>query len=242
MFPISDNIPSRNPPLMMWGLMAINVLVFLLETSLSEAQLKALFYWFGLVPARFSHPQWALQIGLPIDTWWPFLTSMFLHGGWLHLIGNMWVLWIFGDNVEDRMGSLRFLAFYLLCGVLAAAVQFFSNPHSTLPTVGASGAIAGVLGAYLVMYPMARVVVMIPVLIFPFFFDVPAVLFLGFWFLLNFTSGLSALSVSADAGGIAWWAHAGGFVGGMLLYRFFQRPDWRPCYEDEYGVDGSWQR
>src|SRR6266446_7432353 len=138
MFPIRDTVPRRNPPIATWCLILLNAVVFLLELSLPPETLERLFYLFGIVPARFSHPDWALWMGFPIDNFWPFLTSMFLHGGWLHVIGNMWTLWIFGDNVEDRMGPVRFVFFYVLCGVAAGAVHWMVNPDSVIPSVGAS--------------------------------------------------------------------------------------------------------
>ena len=149
MIPVRDTIPHRHTPVVTWALIAVNIIVFFYELSLEPEDLERLFYLFGVVPARYTHPEWALQIGLPVDDYWPFLTCMFLHGGWGHVIGNMWTLWIFGDNVEDRMGPGRFLIFYLLMGVLAGVTHWFTNAQSAVPTVGASGAIAGVLGAYL---------------------------------------------------------------------------------------------
>ena len=146
MLPIQDTIPRRNPPVATYVLLLINSLVFLFELTLPPAMLERLFYLFGMVPARYTHPAWALLVGFPVDDYWPFLTSMFLHGGWLHIISNMWTLWIFGDNVEDRMGPVRFVIFYMLCGVAAGVVHWFANPDSTIPAVGASGAIAGVIG------------------------------------------------------------------------------------------------
>src|SRR5262249_10212506 len=153
--------------------------------TLSKESLENFFYLFGLVPMRYTHPDWAQSVGLSTYNYWPFLTHMFLHGGWLHILGNMWVLWIFGDNVEDRMGSARFLIFYLLCGFIAGATQTAVTSESTVPSVGASGAIAGVMGAYLFMFPTSRVVVLVPILFFPLFFELPAVLFLGLWFFLQ---------------------------------------------------------
>ncbi|RME69505.1 MAG: rhomboid family intramembrane serine protease, partial [Nitrospirae bacterium] len=146
MFPIKDTIPSRQFPFVTWAIILANSLVFLIELSLPEWQLERLFYHFGMVPARYSHPEWAMFFGLPLDSYWPFLTSQFLHGGWMHFIGNMWSLYLFGDNVEDRMGHLRFLVFYLLSGVCAGIVHFVFNINSTVPAIGASGAIAGVMG------------------------------------------------------------------------------------------------
>ncbi|HZC37014.1 MAG TPA: rhomboid family intramembrane serine protease, partial [Chthoniobacterales bacterium] len=216
-----------------------NAIVFFFELAMPREALETFFYLFGIVPARFTHPEWAAFVGLPINDYWPLLTHQFLHGGWLHIIGNMWTLWIFGDNVEDRMGPWRFAIFYLVCGIVAGATHIVTQPASTVPTVGASGAIAGVLGAYLILFPTARLVVMFPVFFVPFFFELPAVLYLGMWFFLQLFNGTFAL-VSADrVGGIAWWAHVGGFTAGLLLCPLFTRggrPS-RPIQADEYGVD-----
>ena len=167
---------------------------------------------------------------------------MFLHGGWMHIIGNMWTLWIFGDNVEDRMGPLRFVCFYLLCGLAAGLVHWFTNPDSTLPTVGASGAIAGVLGAYFFLFPYARVIVLIPVLFLPFFFELPALVYLGFWALSQVLSGTLSLVGPREVGGVAWWAHVGGFMAGIVLHFFFvQRGDaYRQPLRDEYAMESAW--
>ena len=143
MIPIRDTIPSKNTPFGTWALILANSVVFIFELMMPEPVLQEFFYYFGIVPARYTHPEWAVWVGLPLDDYWPFLTSMFLHGGWLHIIGNMWTLCIFGDNVEDRMGTMRYLIFYFICGLAAGLVHFFTNLNSTLPTVGASGAIAG---------------------------------------------------------------------------------------------------
>src|ERR1700738_742884 len=242
MLPIRDTIPSRHPPIVTWVLILINGVVFLFELTMPEPALEQFFYLFGIVPARYTHPGWALWVGLPIDDYWPFLTSMFLHGGWMHIIGNMWTLWIFGDNVEDRMGPIRFLFFYLLCGLAAGSVHWFTNPHSTIPTVGASGAIAGVMGAYLVLFPPSRIIVLLPILFFPFFFELPAVTYLGFWALTQVFSGTLSLASPADVGGVAWWAHVGGFGVGILLQFFFvKRADaYRRPSRDEYGIENAW--
>ncbi len=244
MIPIRDTIPAKTIPIGTWILIAVNTLVFILELALPEPAREVLFYYFGIVPARYSHPEWAAMVGLPLDDYWPFVTSMFLHGGWLHLIGNMWTLWIFGDNVEDRMGTGRFLVFYFLCGLAAGLVHFFTNTDSTLPTVGASGAIAGVLGAYFFLFPTARIIVMFPLFFLPLFFELPAVTYLGFWMLSQIFSGaVTALALPQDVGGVAFWAHVGGFVAGALLvWVFIKRRDGeRALAPDEYGVEGSWQ-
>jgi membrane associated rhomboid family serine protease len=245
MIPIRDTIPSRNAPVMTWTLIAVNTAIFLFEVSLPPQQLEGLFYLFGLVPARYSHPDWALAIGLPVDSCLPFLTSMFLHGGWLHLIGNMWTLWIFGDNVEDLMGPMRFLSFYLLTGFIAGLTHWLTNIDSTLPTVGASGAIAGVLGAYFVLFPHSRIIVMFPILFFPFFFELPAGLYLLFWSFTQIFGGTAAGLSAQEVGGVAWWAHVGGFVSGMVLYRLFipvPRRARRRFQPDEAGIERAWVR
>jgi membrane associated rhomboid family serine protease len=217
-------------------------LVFLFELSMPEHALVHFFYQYGLVPSRYTHPDWALWAGLPVDDYFPFVTSIFLHGGWLHIIGNMWALWIFGDNVEDRMGPIRFVIFYLLCGLAAGLVQWFTNPHSTIPTVGASGAIAGVMGAYLFMFPRARLIVLLPIFFFPFFFELPAVTYLGFWALTQVFSGTLSLASPANVGGVAWWGHVGGFVAGILLHFLFVKREgaYRRPSRDEYGIENAW--
>lgn len=242
MIPIQDTVPRRNPPLAVWILILANCLVFLFELAMPEYRLIQFFYRFGLVPARYTHPQWALWVGLPVDDYFPFLTSMFLHGGWLHIIANMWALWIFGDNVEDRMGPVRFTIFYILCGLAAGLVHWFTNPNSTVPTVGASGAIAGVMGAYLLLFPRARIVVLLPIFIIPWFFELPAVLYLGFWALTQFFSGTLALASPSNVGGVAWWAHVGGFVTGMLLHFVFVKShtSYRRPARDQYGLEAAW--
>ena len=222
MFPLRDTIPSRRAPVVTWGLIALNCLVFAYQLTVPEGSLPRFFHLWGVVPARFSSPGWAAEAGYPQSLALPFFTSMFLHGGFFHLLTNMWTLWIFGDNVEDRMGRLRYLAFYLLTGLAAGLVHWITNLDSTVPTIGASGAIAGVLGAYLVLFPRARVVTLVPLFFWPLFFEIPAVVYLGFWFVSQLLSGASALaSGAAGAGGIAWWAHIGGFLAGFALHRLF---------------------
>jgi membrane associated rhomboid family serine protease len=242
MIPIQDTVRSRNPPLAVYCLIGLNVLAFAFELSLPHGDLDRLFYLFGIVPARYTHPDWAEWVGFPVDDYWPFLTSMFLHGGWTHLIGNMWTLWIFGDNVEDRMGPLRFTLFYLACGLVAGVVHWFTNPHSAIPTVGASGAIAGVLGAYFLLFPQARVVVLVPIFFYPLFFEVPAVTYLLFWVLSQIYIGTLALAGPENVGGVAWWAHVGGFTAGLVLHRLLVRPRRlsRRLQPDEYGIDSAW--
>lgn len=224
------------------ALILINALVFFLELSLPHETLRQVVYLFGIVPARFTHPDWAASVGFPAGSYWSLITHQFLHGGWLHIIGNMWALWIFGDNVEDAMGHVRYGVFYVSCGVLAGLTQIFAQPNSTVPALGASGAIAGVLGAYLVLYPTARVVVLLPILFFPFFFELPAVFYLVFWFVLQLFNGTLSLAIPDQVGGVAFWAHVGGFVAGMLFCLAFIRRHRRRRQPDEYGLEWAWRR
>jgi membrane associated rhomboid family serine protease len=221
-FPIRDSAICRRFPLMVWLIIAANVLLFLQELRLPAPHLDALLDLFGVVPARYTHPRWAQAQGYPRD-WLPLLSHMFLHGGWAHLVGNMWMLKIFGDSIEDRMGPLRFLAFYLLCGGFALLAHLAVERDSLLPVVGASGAIAGVMGGYYVLFPRARVTVLVPVIIVPLLFEVPAVLFLGLWFLAQAWSGMLSITARAFEGGVAWWAHVGGFFAGALVVALFVR-------------------
>ncbi len=220
MFPVRDTIPSRTYPVMTLTIILTNAAMFMFELGLSEDQLKNFFSLFGFIPARYSHYTWAAVTEFPTG-YWPFFTSMFLHGGWLHIIFNMWSLWIFGDNVEDRMGHVGFLVFYILCGIAAGVMHLFTSIGSTIPTVGASGAIAGVMGAYLLLYPYARIIAMVPVFFYPVFIEVPAVIFIGLWLYSQLFSGVASLAATTQVGGIAWWAHVGGFMAGAVLTPFF---------------------
>jgi len=222
MFPIRDTIPSRHLPIATWTLIALNLFFFFRELTLPPATADQMMYLFGIVPARFTDPEWASEVGFP-STYLPFLTTMFLHGGWLHVIGNMWALWIFGDNVEDRMGPIRFVFFYLACGVAAGIIHVVTNPGSQVPAIGASGAIAGVMAAYFVLFPRARIVAMFLIVFWPVFFQVPAWVYLGVWFLIQFFSGTLASATGVAAAGIAWWAHIGGFATGLLTFWAFLR-------------------
>jgi membrane associated rhomboid family serine protease len=237
MIPIKDDIPSRSYPIVNVTLIVINVIAFLFELSLGD-KLELFLRTYGVVPIKYFYSGIRLEDGSVFlfsleDRIIPLFTSMFLHGGWLHLISNMLYLWIFGDNVEDRMGHGRYLLFYILCGLAAAGAHIITNSESEIPTIGASGAIAGVLGGYFVLYPYARVVVVIPIL---FFWDVmklPALIVLGFWFVTQLFQGTLALAVETTAtGGVAWWAHIGGFVFGMIAVNIFKRKSRRPIYRD----------
>jgi membrane associated rhomboid family serine protease len=241
MFPIKDSVPSRSTPVATRALILVNLVVFFLELGLPHQSVEQLFYLFGLVPARFSHPDWALAVGFPVDSFWPLLTHQFLHGGWFHIVANMWTLWIFGDNVEDKMGPIRFTIFYLLCGTAAGLTHLYVNPESTVPSVGASGAIAGVLGAYFLFFPTARLLVLFPIFFFPFFFEIPAVFYLALWFFIQLFSGTMALAGPQQVGGIAWWAHIGGFVVGMLSCWLFVKKPSRRMQPDEYGAEWAWE-
>jgi membrane associated rhomboid family serine protease len=214
MIPLYDTARTRIIPIATWLLIALNVLVFIYESQFSPAALESFVRRWGLVPAAL--------LGHPLTAWITVLTSMFLHGGWFHLLSNMWVLFIFGDNVEERMGGGRFLVFYLLSGVAAALLQTFLLRGSGEPMIGASGAIAGVLGAFLILFPHARVASLVPILFIFTVIQVPATLFLLFWFVSQLFSGWLSLG-GASGSGVAWWAHVGGFLFGMLSVYFFAR-------------------
>lgn len=219
MIPLRDTIPSKTVPFVNYALIGVNVLAFLFELSLG-GHLQGFVQVFGVVPER-TIAIITREPALLHYAAFPFITSMFLHGGWLHLLGNMLYLYIFGDNVEDALGHIRYLIFYLACGVAASLAHLALNLDSAVPTVGASGAIAGVLGAYFLLYPAARVVTLLPIFIFIQIIEIPAFLFLGFWFLLQFINGTAA-AASQSAGGVAWWAHIGGFAAGAvyILFRY----------------------
>ena len=219
MIPYRDTIPCRYTPWVTWGLIVINFAAFAYTEWLSQPALQHFLYLHGLVPARFTNPEWAARVGFPTGDYTPFITSIFIHGGWLHVILNLWLLWIFGDNVEDRMGGVRFLAFYLFCGLVAGGLHVYANPYSNIPTIGASGAIAGVMGAYFFLFPYARVVIW--VLFLPLFIQVPAVAFLGIWVIIQLYKATAGLDSSDPYADVAWWGHLGGFIAGMLTHRLF---------------------
>jgi len=211
--PIRDNQPSNRFPVVTYILMGINLLVFLLQiqTGLDN---DVFFYQYGLVPAKYTVHEMSKYFTF-LNQIFSIFSYMFLHGGFLHFIGNMWTLYIFGDNVEEHFGSLRFVGFYLICGVVSGLFHFFLNPVSMVPTIGASGAIAGVMGAYFLLYPKSKILTVIPIIIIPFFVEIPAFIFLGIWFFIQF---LNAAGSSAGSG-IAWWAHIGGFIAGLVLVK-----------------------
>jgi membrane associated rhomboid family serine protease len=246
MFPYRDENETQRLPIVTGSIIALNVFAWLfVQGAGSSTALARSVCELGLIAGELTG-------SLPPGTQFPMgeglacatdpgrqvshvLTHMFLHGSWMHLLGNMWFLWLFGNNVEDSMGHLRFLAFYLMCGLAAAAAQILTNPSSPIPMVGASGAISGVMGAYLVLYPRVRVYTLVPLGFFITSMALPAWVMLGYWFLIQFVSGL--VDVGGEGGGVAFWAHVGGFVAGLVLVKLFARSDyvaehqahhWRP--------------
>ena len=227
MLPIRDTIRSRSFPLMNWLIIILNGLIFYHQSTLSQAQLESFVNVWALVPAKIS-------LANPLS-WYPFSTHMWLHGSLIHLISNMWILVIFGDNVEDRLGSGCYLLFYLLGGIGAGLLQYFFTTSPIVPALGASGAIAAVMGAYFLFFPRAKVVSFVPIFLFVWFVEIPAVVFLGIWFLMQVYSGVASLSLPGAESGVAWWAHVGGFVFGLAAGGLFSiGRKKRPDYPDEY--------
>ena len=216
MIPLRDTVSSKNYPIVNNTIIAVNVFFFLLQLAQGSG-FNEFINRFGLVPAHFTHSFYGVRYSFG-DKAISLITFMFLHGGFWHLLGNMWSLYIFGDNIEDRLGHFRYLAFYLLCGIASGLFHMSLNLNSPVPTIGASGAIAGVMGAYMISYPNSKILTLIPIIFIPFFLEIPAYVFLGLWFLMQF---LSAAGSSAGGGGIAWWAHIGGFVAGILFLKMF---------------------
>lgn len=215
MIPLRDNLRSHSLPLMTLSLIMANFYVFYREISLSDRALMSMIRQYGLTPIAFIE---ALNGGSTVlSDYTPIFSNLFLHGGWLHIIGNMWYLWLFGDNVEDWLGRIQFLAFFLLTGFIANLSHILLDPFSTVPVIGASGAVSGILGAYLILYPTAKIKTLVPIFIFLQIFEVPAMLFLGLWFFLQLQSG----TVASAGSNIAWWAHIGGFLAGMILIKIF---------------------
>jgi membrane associated rhomboid family serine protease len=215
MIPLRDTTSTPGIPFVNITLIAACILVFIYEYSLGTG-LSAFIDVYGLIPANVFAPGFTLG-----ERIYPFFSSMFLHGGWLHLIGNVLFLYIFGGNVESRMGHVGYLAFYLICGFAAAAMQFLTNVSSAIPMVGASGAISGVLGAYITLFPRSKILTLIPIFFFIQLIHIPAAVFIFIWFIIQFLSGVSSLGQTGDTGGVAFWAHIGGFVAGLILVRFF---------------------
>jgi membrane associated rhomboid family serine protease len=212
MIPLRDVIPSRTFPFVTITFILLNSLAFLFEQTLRQRELARFIYMYGVVPARFD-----------VVT---VFTSMFLHAGWAHFLGNMLFLWIFGDNVEDRVGHARYTVFYVLCGAAAVMAHVYMNPLSRIPTVGASGAIAGIMGGYFVLYPQSRVLALVPIFFYFELIEVPAIMFLGIWFLMQFLSGVGTMAIHSrvEAGGVAFWAHIAGFVAGMAGVLVLRKP------------------
>jgi membrane associated rhomboid family serine protease len=221
MFPLRDTIPSRSFPIITVVIICLNLLIFFYEFTLG-AKAETLISSLGMIPASFAN-----FLSVDISSWPPLIltlfSSVFLHGSWFHVISNMWYLWIFGDNIEDRTGHLRFLLFYLLCGLLAGIAHIVMNPLSEIPTIGASGAVAGIMGAYIVLFPRSKITTLIFLVIFIQIVRIPAIIFLGFWFLLQLLSGTFSLGIVEQSGGVAWWAHIGGFFTGMIFVFLFKK-------------------
>lgn len=214
MFPLYDTLRSRRFPFVNWMLILLNGLAFYYELNLGDEGLFRFIHTWGLVPSQLA--------SAPAQAWITIFTSMFLHGGWFHILSNMWILFIFGDNVESRMGGGRYLFFYLSSGTAAALAQAYLSTSSATPVIGASGAIAGVLGAYLILFPRSRIASLVPIFFIFTLVEVPALIFLGFWFVSQLFSGWLSLQ-GADVSAVAWWAHIGGFIFGMLTVRLFAR-------------------
>jgi len=212
MIPLKDTAKSESFPIINWILILLNGFVFIIELRLGNNETEAFFLKYGLVPS---------QTNLTGTNTYTFVTSMFLHGGWGHIISNMWMLYIFGDNVEDRMGSFRYLVFYLLCGIIASLTHFALYQDSAVPAMGASGAISGVMAAYMFLFPRSLILSFVPVFFLPLFLPIPAVIYIGLWFIVQFLSGTLHLMSSSITAGIAFWAHIGGFLGGLILYKMF---------------------
>lgn len=232
MFPLRDENPTELTPIFTVGLIALNLIVwvYIQGAGMNDGLLFSSICRYGMIPAELTgrtggYHGVQLAPGVPCAfgglTWSTLLTSMFLHGSWLHLIGNMWFMWVFGNNIEDSMGHIRFLVFYLVSGVAAAGAHLWSTPASPIPTIGASGAVSGIMGAYLVLYPRVRVQTLFVFLIFIRIIDLPAWVVLGQWFLLQFLYGAT---LPAAGGGVAFWAHVGGFVAGVALIKLFEDP------------------
>ena len=214
MIPIHDTLPSKTYPVANTGLILLNVFAFFTQLAHGR-ELDHFIYIYGLVPARYSIPEIAAYFDFGHQVF-SFISYSFLHGGFLHILGNLWFLHIFGDNVEEHLGPFRYLVFYLLCAVTSGATHVLLNVHSNVPTIGASGAVAGVMGAYFLLYPGARILTLIPIIIIPYFVELPAFFFLAIWFFFQF---LNATGGQADVSGVAWWAHIGGFLFGMVLLK-----------------------
>lgn len=227
MIPLRDTIKSEHFPIVNWLIIILNVLVFLFMLSLDPRQTEWFVQKFALVPA---------QTHLFSNSSYRFFTTMFIHGSWWHIIGNMWILYIFGDNVEDRMGSFRYLLFYLLTGLLAGFTHYILYSNSAVPVVGASGAISGVMAAYMFMFPGSMILSLVPIFILPLFMPIPALIYIGIWFIIQLFSGTFTLFAGQSASGIAFWAHIGGFLAGWVLYKYFLRKKFRKKQVSRQGI------
>lgn len=223
MFPIKDNNPSQTFPFVNWLIIIANIVVFIYEVKLGE-KASILFDEFALIPSKVPAINLDTVFSPQITIYSTFLTNTFLHGGIGHILGNMWTLFIFGDNVEDRMGHFRYLLFYLLSGVIASFTHFYLYQDSTIPALGASGAISAVMGAYMFLFPKARIIFLVPIIIIPLFIPIPAFIYLAFWFIGQFYNGTLTYNMGESTTGIAFWAHIGGFVSGAVLFSFFLKP------------------
>lgn len=221
MFPIRDSVASVRTPVIVYMLIAVNAAAFLYQNELGPRESVIFTYEYGLVPRRYFDALWGLRNGLSPTNYWPFLTATFLHGGWLHILLNMWTLYIFGRTLEGRMGAFPFLLFYLASAVASTFVHAFFNAASDVPVIGASGAVAGVIGAYAVSFPRARITLLVPIIIIPFIFQIPAVAFAAIWFGMQLLQGAWESLTPSMGGGIAWWAHIGGFIAGIVLLPLF---------------------
>ena len=232
MIPLRDTIPSHSFPIVNWALILINSVLFMVEVFVFDSkQAESMIYQYGLIPDNIRLSGIGSIHKLRVSVFRPFFTNMFLHGGWGHLIANMWILFIFGDNVEDRMGKVKYFLFYILCGLIAGLTHFILHRNSVVPAIGASGAISGIMAAYMVMFPKSTIISFVPIFIIPLFLPVPAIIYIGIWFLVQLLSGTTSLMLSDSASGIAFWAHIGGFIGGLLLYRYFDSSKRKAFYQ-----------
>ena len=217
MIPIRDTLYSRNLPVVTYFFILINGFIFFLQIGKPPILEEQFIYFYGLVPGKFFVPEISKWFSFP-NKIFSFVSYMFLHGGFFHFLGNMWFLYLFGDNVEDFLGPIKFFWFYILCGIFSGLLHFILNPFSNIPTIGASGAVAGVMGAYFILYPKSKILTLIPIIIIPWFVEIPAFIFLGFWFVIQF---FNAAGIASS--GIAWWAHVGGFLTGLAFIKINQR-------------------
>ncbi len=220
MIPFRDTLEPEGRAYITWGLMIVNCFIFGYFQTLSDGEVFAIFHQYGLVPARYTNPMWAIITQSSPNDYWPFFLNLFMHSSWMHILMNMWMLWIFGDDIEDVMGWQRFLLFYFLCGIGANLAVFIIASNSPVPVIGASGALAGILGAYMFLFPYAKIVIWFPILFLPIFFELPAVSFLGIWVLFQLDDATTSLN-SDDVTSLGWIGHLAGFFIGAIIYRLF---------------------